>query len=243
MTLHWFSNKKNSEQSMAAYAAQAQRSKPTQGSTASMQPFCQIKNKKMNDKKALIDCLNSLKIQLERICNSNDFDKNFRKHRHELRRITAEVVHRTNNVIGEHGFVNENFKNKFRNESILGIQFGNHKNDFHLTLDNLRHLITRVQSDTESNYKFDKSYDMKPAPARFAIPFYLITIVSVLIFNQLNTPWYFVIFVFVSSALLISLVALVELRNNNQLSESNFFTLFLKVLKSILTFGKSDFNS
>jgi len=44
MTLHWFSNKKNSEQSMAAYAAQAQRSKPTQGSTASMQPFDETKN-------------------------------------------------------------------------------------------------------------------------------------------------------------------------------------------------------
>lgn len=197
----------------------------------------------MKDKELLEKCLTNLKNQLERICNSPDFSKKFKKYKYELRRITAEVVHRTNNIVGEQKFVTENFKKKFRNESILGLQFGNHLNDFYETKDKLQILLNHIQSDSSTNYEFDKSHEMNLSPSRFAIPIYLITIISVLIFHLLNIPWYYVTFIFVSSALLIALIATIELRNNDKLTEPSFNALFVKVLKSILIFRKIDGNN
>lgn len=194
----------------------------------------------MDGKQRLLSRLIEIRQELFRITRLPEFDKKFSKYKYDLRKLTAEVVHRTNNIVGEQQFVNQNFKSKFRQESLLGLSFGNNKKDFFEILDNLDNLIHAVNLDKNPNFTYNFNTNlMNPSPSRFAIPIYLITIISVLIFHILKIPILFSVFIFVSSSLLISLVCLFELKNNGHFKDSDFFQHLTQVLKWIISFGKS----
>lgn len=105
--------------------------------------------------------------------------------------------------------------------------------------------LSRVLEESDEAYRRDdikeiiinENMKRKPSPVLLALPLYLSTIGSVVLFHHFDIPMYNLVFVIVGSILLIALTSMAVLRNNDQTSEESFMEIVRYILKTIPGLG------
>ena len=147
--------------------------------------------------------------------------------------IAKKLYYLIKNKYGSYHPVAEYLRKRYKFEKFFSIYKPISEKDLYELSRLLEESNETYRQDDINKFLIEQNMKRKPSPVLLALPLYLTTIGSVVLFHYYNIPMYNLVFVVVATVLFITLTAMFVLRNNDQTSEENFMEIIKHILKVI----------